>query len=47
MDVNNNYIFGKKGDLSELKIIFNTKGNCEKREKQIFRKLKLKIKKVN
>jgi len=42
---NNNYIFGKKGDLSELKIIFNTKGNCEKREKQIFRKLKLKIKK--
>ena len=23
---NNNYVFGKKGDLSELKIIFNTTG---------------------
>lgn len=42
---NNNYIFGKKGDLSELKLIFNTKGNCDKKNKQMFRKLKLKIKK--
>ena len=42
---NNNCVLGKKEDLSELKIIFNNKGNCEKREKQMFRKLKLKIKK--
>ena len=41
----NNCVLGKKGDLSELKIIFNNKGNGEKREKQMFRKLKLKIKK--
>ena len=42
---NNNCVLGKKDDLSELKIIFNNKGNCKKREKQMFRKLKLKIKK--
>ena len=41
---NNNFIFGnKKSDLSDFKIIFNSKGNKEK--KQIFKKLKLKIKK--
>ena len=35
----------KKNDLSELKIIFNTKGNSDKKVNHIFRKLKLKIKK--
>ncbi len=43
---NKKYNFGnKKCDLSDLRIIFHTKGNCEKKEKEIFRKLKLKIKK--
>ena len=43
---NKKYNFGnKKGDLSDLRIKFHTKGNCEKKEKEIFRKLKLKIKK--
>ena len=45
---NNNNIGKKKCDLSELKLLFNpkdSKGNCEKKDKQMFRKLKLKIKK--
>ena len=42
---NNNNPGNKKCDLSELKLLFNTKGNCEKKDKQMFRKLKLKIKK--
>ena len=42
----NNYIFNnKKGDLTDLKIIFNSKGNGEKKGKQMFKKLKLKIRK--
>lgn len=48
-----NYYFGnKKWDLSELRMIFNTRGNWEKEVKekekegkQMFKKLKLKIKK--
>ena len=43
---NYNFNFGnKKWDLSELKMIFNSKRNGEKKDNQIFRKLKLKIKK--
>ena len=39
----NNFIFGnKRGDLSEFKILFSNKGNSKK---QLFKKLKLKIKK--
>ena len=44
-NINNNNLGNKKCDLSELKLLFNTKGNCEKKDKQLFRKLKLKIKK--
>ena len=42
---NDNCVFGKKSDLSELTIIFNNKRNYEKKEKQIFRKWKIRIKK--
>ena len=39
----NNFMFGnKRGDLSEFKILFSNKGNSKK---QLFKKLKLKIKK--
>jgi hypothetical protein len=39
----NNFMFGnKRGDLSEFKILFSHKGNSKK---QLFKKLKLKIKK--
>ena len=41
---NNNFFSGKK-DLSDLRIIFNNKNSANKKDKQIFRKLKLKIKK--
>lgn len=42
---NRNNIFAGKKDLSELKLIFNTKNSGNKKDKQMFRKLKLKIKK--
>jgi Leucine-rich repeat (LRR) protein len=42
---NKNFFLNKKNDLSELKLIFHTKGNSDKKDKQFFRKLKLKIKK--
>ena len=42
----NNYIFNnKKEDLTDMKIIFNLKGHNEKNGKQLFKKLKLKIRK--
>ena len=42
---NKNFFLNKKNDLSDLKLIFHTKGNSDKKDKQFFRKLKLKIKK--
>ena len=42
---NRNNIFTGKKDLSELKLIFNTKNSGNKKVKQMFRKLKLKIRK--
>ena len=42
---NKKYNLGiKKADLSDLRIIFHSKEKCEKKDKEIFRKLKLKIK---